>query len=101
MGFPAEIDDKTLDSFFILSGADWDSARQCRGNGNRLDWSLRLCGLRMLGFCPDDVTMAPACRPDALVSSPLMLLPGGALAGLESAAPGRHHRHERLVARLR
>jgi hypothetical protein len=47
---------------------------QRRGDGNRLGWSLWLCGLRILGFCPNDVTMAPACRPDALVFSPLMLL---------------------------
>jgi hypothetical protein len=75
-GFPAEINDEALDRFFMLNGADWAKARQRHGNGNRLCWSLRLCGLRMLGFCPDDVTMAPACRPDTLVFSPLMLLPG-------------------------
>lgn len=66
-GFPAEIDDETLDRFFMLSGADVAEARQRRGDGDRLGWLLRLCGLRMLGFCPDDVTMDPACRPDALV----------------------------------
>ena len=43
--------------------------------GPTLGWSWRLCELRILGFCLDDVTMAPACRPDALVFSPLMLLP--------------------------
>lgn len=59
-GFPAELDDEALDRFFTLSGADVTEARQRRGEGNRLGWSLLLCGLRMLGFCPDDVTTAPA-----------------------------------------
>jgi Domain of unknown function (DUF4158) len=53
-GFPAELDDKALDRFFTLSGAGVTEARQRRGEGNRLGWSLLLCGLRMLGFCPDD-----------------------------------------------
>ena len=44
---------------------------------NLASWSLRLHGPRMLGFCPDDVTMALACRPDALVFSSLMLSDGG------------------------
>jgi TnpA family transposase len=59
-GFPAELDDEALDRFFTLSGAEVTEARQRRGEGNRLGWSLLLCGLRMLGFCPDDVTTAPA-----------------------------------------
>jgi len=67
LGFPAEIDDEALDRFFMLSGASLAEACQRRGDENRLGWSLRLCGLRMLGFCSDDMTMDPACRPDALV----------------------------------
>ncbi len=59
-GFPAEFDDEALDRLFTLSGADLVEARRRRGDGNRLGWSLLLCGLRMLGFCPDDVTTAPA-----------------------------------------
>jgi hypothetical protein len=59
-GFPAELDDEALDRFFTLSGAEVTEARQRRGEGNRLGWSLLLCGLRMLGFCPEDATMAPA-----------------------------------------
>jgi TnpA family transposase len=58
-GFPAEVDDEVLDRLFTLSGADLVEARRRRGEGNRLGWSLLLCGLRMLGFCPDDVTTAP------------------------------------------
>jgi uncharacterized protein DUF4158 len=56
-GFPAEIDDEALDRFFMISGASLAEACQRRGDENRLGWSLRLCGLRMLGFCSDDMTM--------------------------------------------
>jgi hypothetical protein len=51
-------------------------ARQRRHDG--IDWAgrLRLCGLRMLGFCLGDVIMTPVCRPETVVFSPLMLLPG-------------------------
>jgi len=34
-------------------------ARRRRGDGNRLGWSLLLCGLRVLGFCPDNAATAP------------------------------------------
>jgi uncharacterized protein DUF4158 len=57
-GFPAEIDDEALDRFFMISGASLAEACQRRGDENRLGWSLRLCGLRMLGFCSDDMTMS-------------------------------------------
>jgi len=57
--FPAEFDDEALDWLFTLSGADLTEVRRRRGDGNRLGWSLLLCGLRVLGFCPDDVTTAP------------------------------------------
>ncbi|MGI8807198.1 MAG: DUF4158 domain-containing protein [Acidimicrobiales bacterium] len=58
--FPAELDPAALDRFFTLSAADLAEARARRGDGNRLGWALQLCGLRMLGFCPDDVATAPA-----------------------------------------
>lgn len=60
-GFPSELDSEVVGRFFTLSGADLAEARQRPGGGrDRLGWSLQLCGLRMLGFCPDDVTTAPA-----------------------------------------
>ena len=34
--------------------------RRPHGDSNRLGWALQLCGLRMLGFCPDDMTTVPA-----------------------------------------
>jgi len=59
-GFPTELDAEALDRFFTFSDDDLAEARRRHGDGNRLGWSLQLCGLRMLGFCPDDVTTAPA-----------------------------------------
>jgi hypothetical protein len=58
-GFPAELDPAVLDRFFTLSDADLAEASRRRGDQSRLGWALELCGLRMLGFCPDDVTTAP------------------------------------------
>ena len=37
---------------------------------------MRLRGLRMLGFCLDNPATTPVCRPETVVFSPLMLLPG-------------------------
>src|SRR5207302_11018 len=58
-GFPAELDAEALDRFFTFSEADLAEVCRRHGDGNRLGWALQLCGLRMLGFCPDDVTTAP------------------------------------------
>ena len=59
-GFPAELDAEALERFFTFGKADLTDIRCRHGDGNRLGWALQLCGLRMLGFCPDDVTTAPA-----------------------------------------
>ena len=58
-GFPAELEPESLDRFCTLSRPDLAEVRRRHGDQNRLGWSLQLCGLRMLGFCPDDVTTAP------------------------------------------
>jgi hypothetical protein len=55
-----ELGGEALDRFFTLSGAVVAEVRQRRGEGNRLGWSLLLCGLWMLGFCLDDVTTVSA-----------------------------------------
>jgi Domain of unknown function (DUF4158) len=57
--FPAELHAESLDRFFTLSGADLVQVGRRHGDRSRLGWALQLCGLRMLGFCPDDVTVAP------------------------------------------
>ena len=59
-GFPPEVDAEVLDRFFTLSGADLAEVRRRHGDSNRLGWALQLCGLRMLGFCPDDMATVPA-----------------------------------------
>ena len=58
-GFPAVLDGEALDRFFTLSDADLAEVRRRHGDSNRLGWALQLCGLRMLGFCPDDMTTVP------------------------------------------
>ncbi len=57
-GFPRELDAGLLEHFFTLSDADLAEADQRRGPPSR-GWALQLCGLRMLGLFPDDVTSAP------------------------------------------
>jgi TnpA family transposase len=42
-----------------LSGSDLEFVRKQRGDHNRLGFALQLCGLRYLGFCPDDLVTAP------------------------------------------
>jgi Domain of unknown function (DUF4158) len=86
-GFPAELEPESLDRFFTLSGPDLAEVRRRHGDENRLGWSLQLCGLRMLGFCPDDVTTAP---PSAVrfVARQLGVDPG-ALDGYGSRAQTR------------
>src|ERR1700676_4020881 len=59
--FPSEIAELDLIRYFTLSGSDLEFVRQQRGDHNRLGFALQLCGLRYLGFCPDDfVTPPPA-----------------------------------------
>ncbi len=69
-GFPAELDGEALDRFFTLSDADLAEVRRRHGDANRLGWALQLCGLRMLGFCPDDMTIAPAVAVRFLARQP-------------------------------
>src|SRR5207253_7035416 len=55
-GFPAELDSEALDRFFTFSDADLAEISRRHGDGNRLGCALHLSGLRLLGFCPADVT---------------------------------------------
>jgi len=97
-GFPAELEPESLDRFFTLSGPDLAEVRRRHGDENRLGWSLRLCGLRMLGFCPDDVTAAP---PSAVrfVARQLGVDPG-ALDGYGSRARTRTGHVNQVKAHL-
>jgi hypothetical protein len=86
-GFPAEFDDEAQERLFTLSGADLTEARRRRVDGNRLGWSLLLCGLRVLGSCPYEGTTAPVgwcgSRPRQLGVDP------GVLAGYGQRAQTR------------
>jgi Domain of unknown function (DUF4158) len=57
--FPSEIAELDLIRYFTLSGSDLEFVRKQRGDHNRLGFALQLCGLRYLGFCPDDLVTAP------------------------------------------
>jgi TnpA family transposase len=58
--FPAEIAPDDLITYFTLSPADRAQLHPLRGDQNRLGFVLQLGTLRYLGFCPDDLTRAPA-----------------------------------------
>ncbi len=57
--FPSEIAELDLIRYFTLSGSDLEFVKKQRGDHNRLGFALQLCGLRYLGFCPDDLVTAP------------------------------------------
>lgn len=59
-GYPTEIADDDLVTFFRLEGEDlaW-LGREHRGPANRLGLALQLCTLPWLGFVPDDLGGAP------------------------------------------
>src|SRR5215212_1712733 len=58
--FPATIDAEDLAIYFTLGSADRQQSRVHRQPHNRLGFALQICALRFLGFCPDDLTTAPA-----------------------------------------
>src|SRR2546421_8393579 len=74
--FPAELDSEALDGFFTFSDVDLAEISRRHGDGNRLGWALHLSGLRLLGFCPADVTGVPPrptrayCRFPAYIGRP-------------------------------
>src|SRR5438445_4960409 len=87
-GFPAELDSEALDRFFTFSDADLAETSRRHGDGNRLGWALQLSGLRLLGFCPTDVTTASAGAV-AFVARQLGVDPG-VLEGYGSPRPDAH-----------
>jgi hypothetical protein len=74
--FPAEIDDETLDRFSCAAVPTGPRPASAVATITDRAGRCGCAGCGCWGFAPDDVTMAPACRPDTLVFSPLMLLPG-------------------------
>jgi len=57
--FPQEISHEELNSFFLLSSADYQEIDAIRGDHNRLGFALQLGCLRYLGFFPDDLLQIP------------------------------------------
>jgi hypothetical protein len=60
-GFPAEIADEDLVTYFTLVDADrrWPLDEH-RGGGNQLGLGVQLCTLPWLGFVPNDLAAAPS-----------------------------------------
>ena len=58
--FPPEIPLEDLHTYFALSAADLVQVQTQRGDHQQLGFALQLGTLRYLGFCPDDLTTAPA-----------------------------------------
>lgn len=57
--FPEEISSADIFTFFRLSEFDLSQIPIKSKNYNRLGFTLQLCALRYLGFCPDDLMTAP------------------------------------------
>jgi len=77
--FPEVIEEADLITYFMLTPADRDQVLLNRTDTQRLGFALLLCGLRYLGFFPEDVRSAPEpvvtyvagqidCSPDALTT---------------------------------
>lgn len=58
-GFPPEIPEDELFSYFSLSGADRALVPERTSPAVRLGFAVSLCAVRYLGFCPEDLTTAP------------------------------------------
>jgi len=57
--FPLDIPEDDVIRFFTLSPSDRQIVNQCRSQHNRLGFSLQLCALRYLGYCPDELSGVP------------------------------------------
>src|SRR5215210_4402641 len=58
-GFPPEIPEDELFSYFSLSGADRAVVPERTSPAIRLGFAVSLCAVRYLGFCPEDLRAAP------------------------------------------
>jgi len=62
--FPPEISQEDIIAFFTLSSYDIDQIPKKASAGNRLGFTVQLCTMRYLGYCPDDLSSVP---PDVLI----------------------------------
>lgn len=58
-GFPSEIAEEALYSYFTLSGYDRRVVPERVPPAIRLGFAVSLCAVRYLGFYPEDLTAAP------------------------------------------
>ena len=58
-GFPEDIQEDHLIQFFTFSHTDNLLISDLRRNHNRLGFSLQLCAVRYLGFCPENLSEIP------------------------------------------
>lgn len=57
--FPEDISESDLIQYFTLTSEDLAQVNRKRQPDNRLGFSLQLCGLRYMGFCPEDLQQTP------------------------------------------
>lgn len=58
-GFPREVPEEDIFSFFTLSGVDRALVPERSALAIRLGFALSLCAVRYPGFCPDDLSAVP------------------------------------------
>lgn len=57
--FPEDISESDLIQYFTLTPEDLAQVNRKRQPDNQLGFSLQLCGLRYMGFCPEDLQQTP------------------------------------------
>lgn len=57
--FPNDISESDLIQYFTLTAEDLEQVNLKRQPSNRLGFSLQLCALRYMGFCPEDLQQSP------------------------------------------
>src|SRR4051812_8980789 len=58
-GVPDRVSHEDLVTFYTLTRSDRAKVSQCADDAGRLGFALQLGTLRYLGFCPDDLDLAP------------------------------------------
>lgn len=88
--WPPEVVHSDVVAFFTLGVDDLRWVRSHAGAANRLGLAVQVCGLRFLGFIPDDLTATPATVTERLAKR----------VGVAPSALGRYAREtgERFAA---